>query len=142
MRSLIGIAAAALLSSGCIIVAEDSIEPGDPLDAQFSLTWSLEDAFTGADLHCLDVGADTVIVTSTNDLAGEVFVDLYDCRAEGGATQFLTAGDYWVDVQLAACGGAPDCDGGFALSETLSVGPYSVYSNRTYDLGHVIFVVD
>ncbi len=142
MRSLIGIVAAALLTTGCIVVAEDTIEPGDPLDARFSLTWSVEDAFTGDLLDCQSVGADTVLVQSTNDLAAEVFVDLFDCRSEAGATQTLTAGDYWVDVQLVDCGGSSDCSDGFVLSETVSLGPYSVYSDRDYDLGHFLFAVE
>lgn len=142
MKPWIATFACSLLASGCIVVADDPIQPGDPLDAAFSLSWSVELAPDGDPIDCQSIGADSVLVESTNELTNEVFVDIFDCRSESGTTQPLTAGDYYVDVYLADCDSSPDCSNPFLLSDTVSIGPFGVYDDRTRDLGHFAFWID
>src|SRR5690242_16668784 len=92
-------AAALAVFPGCVIVG-DRVDPGEPLDASFELTWSIEHDGSHAVLSCFDAAADTVRVKSHNVDTGDVAIDLFDCGANSGRTAPLDAGQYAVDVDL------------------------------------------
>lgn len=127
------------LLTGCV-VKDVGVQPGDALDATFSLTWQVNDEATGQAVDCVSIGADAVVVTSTNHSTGEVFQDVYDCLDGTGVTNAVDAGDYDVIVDLDSCGDA-QCSDAVILSTSGSLGPFSIYSNVDTDLGHVVFLV-
>jgi hypothetical protein len=134
------ILAAAFLSSGCIIV-DDGIDAGDPLNAEFSLTWATVDSVTGMEVNCVWAGANTVRTTATNVTTGDEFVDLFDCRDNGGSTYPVTAGRYWVGVDLLWCGDSA-CTAPVAIAPGYTAGRYSVFRDGDVNIGHFIFLVD
>ena len=140
MTTLFAASIAAVLASGCVVV-DDSTEPGDPLYAQFFLTWETADSITGVEVDCVSAGANTIRATASNVTTGDEFVDLFDCRDQAGTTYPLNAGRYWVTVELLWCGDAA-CTRPIALSSASTVGPYGVYSDSDIDLGHFVFFVD
>lgn len=135
----LALAGAAALSSGCIIVADDVVNPGDPLDAQFSFSWDVQVAGSSQPFDCHDSGANTIVLEAENRETGDVYVDLWDCGDGQGVSQSVVAGDYDVYVSLAAC----DADG-TCLSPMVSedVGLVEVYEDGLYELGHFTFLVD
>ena len=135
--ALAAAAAATALSTSCVIVTD--VQPGDYVDAQFSLTWHTEVAGSSLPFDCHDSGANTVVVESTNTLTDDVFVDLYDCGDEHGLTQTITAGDYFVDVSLAYCDADANC---YPPMVGETVGVIEVYDSAIYELGDFVFVVD
>lgn len=143
--SLLGIWALAGAAAGCIVHTGDGTTgpaaPGEPLAAQFSLTWVTRDVHTGLDVNCRSVGADTVRVTARNARTSAALTDLFDCSKGGGRTYSLTAGDYDVAVDLVWCGEDPSCQTPTVLSSAPSVGPISVWYDGTYDLGDFVFLV-
>ena len=100
----------------------------------------MNDEATGDPVDCVAIGADAVIVTSTNRSTGEVFQDIYDCLDGQGVTNAVDAGDYDVIVDLDACSDA-QCSDAVILSTSGTLGSYSVYNNIDTDLGHVVFLV-
>lgn len=144
MKSTLALAAAAassLFATGCIVVG-DTVDPGDPLDAHLLLEWETVESFTNVALDCYSVGADTVRVTARNSSTGKTYVDLFNCDDLAGVTYPLTAGDYYVNVDLASCGPEPDCPFPVILSAASMVGPIGVWDDADYDLGLFIFLVD
>jgi hypothetical protein len=131
---------AAVLASGCVIV-DDDVDPGDPLSADFFLTWETVDAATGAELDCVSAGANTVMTTASNVTTGNEFIDLFDCRAAQGSSYMVNAGRYWVTVELLWCADTA-CPAPVAVSSAFTMGPYGVYRNMSVDLGHFVFYVD
>ena len=138
------LAAASLGGAGCVLVHhEDDVRAGDPLDAQLYLTWETKDSHTGARLDCRSVGADTVRVAARNSSTEKTYTDLFGCDAPAGKTFSLTAGDYYIDVDLVSCG--PDtaaCQTPRVVSRASTVGPYGVWTNEEFDLGHFVFLVE
>lgn len=127
--------------SGCVIVPDNTIAAGDPLDAHFLLTWTTTDARTGEAVNCYSAGADTVRVRANNTSTDDLLVDLFKCDASAGETYALTAGDYSVTVDLVACHGAPGCDQPDVLSTLSNRSRYLVWSDEDIDLGHFVFMV-
>jgi hypothetical protein len=136
------IAAAALaVCSGCVIDSEETVDAGEPLDADFTLTWEVVDARTESAVDCQLAGADTVRVRSHNTSTGEVVIDLFDCDAGAGTTVDLNAGIYSVSVALLDCRGDPSCKGADILSLTPSRKLYGVWDDGDYNLGDIVFQV-
>jgi hypothetical protein len=131
--------AAALLSSGCIVKA--GVDAGDPVNAEFWLTWETVDSATSREVDCVSAGADTVWITASNVTTGDEFIDLFNCRDERGSSFPFTAGNYWVTVELLWCGGGA-CDRAVAISPASTVGPYRIYDNVAVDLGHFVFLIN
>lgn len=140
--TLIGIVAALAASSGCVVVAHQDVEAGDSLDAYFKLTWTTEDIATGIPLDCFAIGADTVRVIARNTDTTDSYTDLFNCDDLAGSTFDLTAGGYYIDVDLVACGTDPDCFDPFVFSTADTVGLVEVWEDGSYDLGHFVFYVD
>src|SRR5262245_20405438 len=103
------LAAASLGGAGCVVVAHDGVDAGDPLDAQLYLTWDATDSKTGTKVDCYSAGADTVRVTAKNSSTGTIVTDLFDCKSGAGSTYSLTAGSYFINVDLVACRGDRAC---------------------------------
>lgn len=136
------IAAAALaVCSGCVISSEETVEAGDPLDADFTLTWEVVDARTESAIDCQLAGADTVRVRSHNISTGEVVIDLFGCDAGAGTTVDLNAGTYSVSVALLDCRGEPSCKGADLLSLEPLRRLYGVWDAGDYNLGDFVFQV-
>ena len=140
--SVLALAAASLAGAGCIVVHHDEVAAGDPLDAQLFLTWETQDAKTRAPLDCHSVGADTVRVSARNGSTGTVYTDLFDCDAQRGTTYSLTAGDYFINVDLVTCGKDSVCLTAPVVSAAPLVGHYPVWTDDELDLGHFVFLVD
>jgi hypothetical protein len=138
--SVFALSAAACVSASCVFV-HHKVEPGDPLDATFVLTWDLEEKGTGRQLDCIDIGADTVRVTASNRETGDRTIDLFDCEAYKGTTEAVDAGTYSVKIDLADCGPTTGCPDPIILSTT-TPDEIGVWDDGDHDLGHVIFVVD
>lgn len=93
-------------------------------------------------MDCRAIGADTVRVRSRNAGTGDVIVDLFDCRDEEGTTYDLTAGDYYVTVDLVDCRGSSACTDPNVLSRAPVLGPYGVWGDGEFDLGHFVLTID
>jgi hypothetical protein len=132
--------AAAVLASGCVVV-DDGIDPGDPLDAQFFVTWETVGAISALEIDCIWAGANTVRTSAVNVTTGDEFVDLFDCRDKGGSTYPVNAGKYWVTVDLLWCDNDA-CIAPVVISPASTVGPYSMFRHADVDLGHFVFLVD
>lgn len=128
--------------SGCVVVSDDAVSAGDPLDAHFVLTWVTNDARTGIPIDCHAAGADTVRVRARNVSTGTVLVDLFKCEAANGETFSLTAGDYSVRVDLVRCQADPACRRPVMLSALPTRTLYGVWTDRDVDLGHFVFLVN
>lgn len=142
--SLFALACAVLGASGCVVVTHSTsgVAAGDPLNAQFYLTWATQDNATRVDIDCHSVGADMVRVTSTNTSTGDSLTDLFDCRRGAGQTYSLTAGDYSVSADLLDCAGDSSCRSPVVLSSAVPLGPIGVWFDQTIDLGHFVFLVN
>ena len=140
MTTLLAASIAAVLASGCVIV-DDDVDPGDPLYADFFLTWETVDAVSGREFDCVIAGANTVRTIASNVTTGEEFIDLFDCRSAQGSSYLVNAGRYWVTVQLLWCADTA-CLAPVAVSSAFNMGPYGVYSDVSVDLGHFVFYVD
>ena len=140
--ALLALAAASLGGAGCVVVSHDDVHAGDPLNAQLYLTWETNDSKTGARIDCHAAGADTVRVSARNASSGSTYADLFDCDAQSGTTYSLTAGDYFINVDLIACGHDPSCLNPSVVSVASTVGPYGVWTDDEFDLGHFVFLVD
>jgi hypothetical protein len=142
--SLIGLAAVIAMTAGCVV--HDSVIAGEPLDAQFYLTWATQkwaaQGNTPVSIDCVTAGADTVRVTSRNISTGKAFIDLFDCGVKEGLTYDLTAGNYEVNVELVDCAGDVACNAPYVVSTAPSLGPIGVWRDAEIDLGHFIFIVD
>lgn len=114
------VAAALIGTSACVFVGED-----DPDFGRVSLTWSIEDAFTGEVLGCAPGDS----VETTIDGA----IDIFDCFDFSGVTGLIPAGDYLGTFQLVD-------DAGFVVSET-SFG-VAVFDDTTTDVGEIVFLVE
>lgn len=134
---LLALAATALLAPGCVI----GVEVGESLEARLILTWSIEQASTRAPLDCALAGADTVRVTSRNTDTGDLAIDLFDCSAESGTTADLVSGNYLINVDLVSCGGGATCNNAPIVSRAATMGPYGIWDDGDYDLGHFVFLV-
>lgn len=142
-QRLIVAVAAVCAGSGCIVVSdEDMVRAGDPLDAHFTLTWSVNDTRLGVEVDCRSVEADTVRIEARNMTTGQTLVDLFDCEARKGVTYAVTAGDYSVSVDLVACRGEPSCARPDVISELPTRTIHEVWSDGDVKLGHFIFLVD
>lgn len=137
--SVLALTAAGSFCSGCFVVHE-RVDPGEPLDASFELTWDLEDIVTGKQLDCVDVGADTVRVIARNADTGDKLVDLFDCDSYRGVTASIDAGDYVVKVDLLECGSDTGCLSPDVIAAA-TLGPVGVWDDAVFDLGHIIFRV-
>lgn len=133
------LAGAAALTSGCIIVADDGVSPGDPLNAQLSLTWTVQVAGSTSPFDCHDSGANSIVVEARNLDTDDVYVDIWDCGDGEGVSQTVVAGDYDVTVALAACDASGTC-----LNPMVSeaVGVVAIFEDGVYDLGDFTFLVD
>lgn len=129
---------AALLGTGCIIT-RDRVDAGERLDAQLYLDWDTRDAATDKPITCAAVGADTVRVRARNASTGKSYVDLFECSDYAGTTARLTAGDYYVTVDLVFCGPETACPNAEVISSAATVGPLGVWDDGEYDLGLFIF---
>jgi hypothetical protein len=136
--NILPLAAALTLISGCIVVS-DGVDAGDPLDAQLYLDWDVRDVVTDDPLTCATVGADTIRVKARNASTGKSYVDLFDCSAFSGTTYSLTAGDYYVTVDIAYCGTDPACSNPDVLSSAATIGPLGVWDDGEIDLGSFVF---
>jgi hypothetical protein len=139
--SVLALAVASLGGPGCVVVAHDDVDPGDALDAHLVLTWVVNDSKTGARIDCQSAGADTVRVTARNSNTGSIVTDLFDCGVGSGTTYSLTAGDYYINVDLVACRGDRACLRPDVVSVASTVGPYGVWDDADFDLGHFVFLV-
>ena len=133
---------AALSGAGCVVVEHHDVAAGDPLDAQLYLTWETKDSHTGGRIDCHSAGADTVRVSARNSSTGSVYTDLFGCDAQSGTTYSLTAGAYFVTVDLVACGTDRACLSPAVVSSASTIGPYGIWSDDESDLGHFVFLVD
>jgi hypothetical protein len=140
LTTLFAASITAVLASGCIF-ADDDVDPGDPLNAYFFLTWETVDATTGLEVDCVSAGAKTVRTIASNVTTGEDFVDLFDCRATQGSSYLVTAGTYSVTVELLWCADRA-CLAPEAVSSAFNVGSYGVYRDMSVDLGHFVFTVN
>jgi hypothetical protein len=140
--TLLALAALSLGGAGCVVVEHHDVKAGDPLDARLYLTWEMNDSKTSVRLDCQSAGADTVRVNATNAGTNKVYSDLFDCKAGAGRTYSLTAGDYYINVDLLSCGADSSCRSPFVVSSASTVGPYGVWSDGELDLGHFVFLVD
>jgi hypothetical protein len=140
--NVLALAVACLGGAGCVVVSHrDDVNAGDPLDAQLYVTWETKDSTSGARIDCRSAGADTVRVSARNSGTGRVYVDLFDCAALSGTTFSLTAGDYFVTVDLVTCGTASGCPSPAVVSAASTIGPFGVWSDDEVDLGHFVFLV-
>jgi hypothetical protein len=140
--SVLAFAAASLGSTGCFVVGHHGVQAGDPLDAQLFLTWETKDARTGVNIDCISAGADTVRVVARNADTGSVVSDLFDCTLGTGTTYSLTAGSYFINADLVACRGDAACLSPVVVSSASTVGPYGVWDDEVYDLGHFVFLTE
>jgi hypothetical protein len=134
------LAAASLGGAGCVVAAHDDVRAGDPLDARLVLTWETTDK-TGARIDCVSAGADTVRVVTRNFSTGDIVTDLFDCEAGAGTTYSLTAGDYYINVDLVACRGDSACLSPTVISAASFLGPYAVWDDGDFDIGHYVFLI-
>ncbi|MEZ4293465.1 MAG: hypothetical protein R3B70_00690 [Polyangiaceae bacterium] len=138
----LALAASMLFSTGCIVVSTDTIDAGDPIDARFLLTWTTLDAANGMTIDCFTAGADTVRVRAKNTSTGNVLTDLFDCSSRAGATYEITAGDYYVYVDLVDCRGDTSCRRPRVVSSVSRTALQPVWQEGDYDLGHFVFMVE
>ena len=143
MKSIVmALTALSLSAAGCVVVEHHDVNAGDPLDAQLYLTWVINDSKTGVSLDCQSAGADTVRVSARNSGTGKTYADLFNCGAGAGTTYSLTAGDYYISVDLLSCGADTSCRSPVVVSSASTVGPYGVWYDGELDLGHFVFLVD
>jgi hypothetical protein len=140
--NVLALAVASLGGAGCIVVSHHGVEAGDSVDARLYLTWETKDSKTGAPIDCHSAGADTVRVSARNSGTGSVYNDLFSCDELGGTTYALTAGDYFINVDLVACGKDSACLHPVVVSSASTIGPYGVWSDDEFDLGHFVFLVN
>lgn len=140
--NVLALAAASLGGAGCVVVTHQDVNPGDALAAKLYLTWEVNDSRTRARIDCRSAGADTVRVTARNSSTQSAYTDLFKCDRASGTTYSLTAGDYFINVDLVACGGDKACLNPTVVSSASTVGPYGVWSDDEFDLGHFVFLVD
>ena len=138
---IVAILSLAPAAEGCVVVS-DTVDPGDPIDASFSLTWTTIDAWTGFAVDCHDVGADSVRVIADNMDTGDAFVDLFGCDAQHGRTAPVTAGDYAVTVDLVRCGFDETCSFAPVIAGTSLPDRFSIFDPAVIDLGHFDFEVN
>lgn len=140
--TVLALAAALSGASGCIVSDQGDVRAGDRLAAQLYLTWETQDSRTNERISCYSAGADTVRVTARNASTDTVYTDLFDCGAGAGKTYSLTAGNYYINVDLVRCAGDASCVSEPALSSASTIGPYGVWDDVEFDLGHFVLLVD